>query len=208
VRIATLDALAERFGSELPERPASLWRGMLEGERRQADGGADDAVAAKMAEAGEAIAAGADRLDEWPLEGHGWSLLEGGLSRAYRDARREMRRVGASGSAEDVHEWRKRAKDLWYDLRLLRGAWKPVLGELAEQAHELADLLGDHHDLTVLAEDLDRRQAVRERERIAELIELRQAELLGEALKLGRRLFAEKPKAFRRRLEAYWRAWR
>ena len=205
VKIATLDDLAERFGSELPEQPASLWRGMLEGERRQMREGAGDEPRARMQEAKEMIATG---LVDWPLEGHGWRLLEPGLTRGYREARKSMKRARSSQAAEDVHEWRKRTKDLWYHLRLLRGSWKPVIGELAEQAHELADLLGDHHDLTVLAEDLDARQAIKERERIGELIERRKGELLKKALKLGSRLFAEKPKAFRRRLRRYWLAWR
>jgi CYTH domain-containing protein/CHAD domain-containing protein len=208
VKLATLDALEARYEPEMPEQPSSLLRGMLEGERRQATEKAGGEPRTRMLEAKEMIAGGAGDLADWPLEGHGWRLLEPGLSRSYREARKAMRHARSSRAAKDVHEWRKRTKDLWYHLRLLRGTWKPVIGEFAGQAHELADLLGDHHDLTVLAQDLEARQGIRERERISELIERRQGELLNMALELGSRLFAEKPKAFRRRLRAYWRAWR
>ncbi len=40
------------------------------------------------------------------------------------------------------------------------------------------------------------------------LIEAEQLALLGDALDAGKRVYAEKPKAFERRLHAYWRAWR
>ena len=39
-----------------------------------------------------------------------------------------------------------------------------------------------------------------------DLIERRQEELIDEAMPLGRRLYAEKPKRFSARLEAYWKA--
>jgi hypothetical protein len=39
-------------------------------------------------------------------------------------------------------------------------------------------------------------------------IEARQADLAREAFLLGRRLYAERPKAFARRLRRYWEAWR
>jgi CHAD domain-containing protein len=119
-----------------------------------------------------------------------------------------MKRTSADPGPENVHEWRKRAKDLWYQLRLVRRAWPPLLGEMADQAHELADLLGDHHDLAVLRADLDGRAAVGHREELGALIGRRQEELVGDALELGGHLYAEKPQAFERRLRAYWKAWR
>ena len=53
-------------------------------------------------------------------------------------------------SAEHMHEWRKRTKDVWHHLQLLEESWQPVIGAVADEAHELSDRLGDEHDLTVL----------------------------------------------------------
>jgi CHAD domain-containing protein len=116
--------------------------------------------------------------------------------------------VLAAPTTENVHEWRKRSKDLCYQLRIVRGAWPGPLGEAVDQAHELTALLGDHHDLAVLAADLKTRTDLGDRAAFAAAIERRQGELLDAALGIGQRLYAEKPKAFRRRIKRYWLAWR
>lgn len=208
VKVETLAALSERFGAKLPAGPVAAWRLMLKDERDQLGDETGDGLSSRLEEAAERIGAGREEIAAWPLEDDSWDLIEAGLLRGYRRGRRAMKRARSGERAEDVHEWRKRTKDLWYDLRLLHGTWKPVVGETAGQAHELADLLGDHHDLDLLAADLRARQTIDEREAIYKLIERRQQQLLKRAIKLGERLFAEKPKAFRRRFKGYWRAWR
>lgn len=50
----------------------------------------------------------------------------------------------------NLHELRKRTKDLLYELELLCCVWPEMIGPLVEQAHHLTDLLGDDHDLAVL----------------------------------------------------------
>ena len=41
-------------------------------------------------------------------------------------------------------------KDLWYHHTLLRFVWRPVMAAVADEAHELANRLGDDHDLAML----------------------------------------------------------
>jgi CHAD domain-containing protein len=209
VKVETLSALRERLGEDLPPDLADAWLTALEGERDEIAGQADsEEGGSRVAEARAAIAAGRDEVDDWPLRDDSWQLVEAGMLRSYRRGRRAMKRTRSDPAAENVHEWRKRTKDLWYQLRILRDAWRPVLGETADQAHELADLLGDHHDLAVLVEDLASRDLPGDRAAVRTAIDRRQQELLACALDLGTRLFAEKPKAFGKRLESYWVAWR
>lgn len=113
-----------------------------------------------------------------------------------------MRDTIADPSVENVHEWRKRAKDLWYHLRIVRNVWPGAIGPAADEAHRLSDLLGDHHDLAVLAADTS------DVEVLTRCIERRQEELLARALDLGQRLYAERPKLFSGRIGTYWEAWR
>ncbi len=147
---------------------------------------------------------GRDELAAWDLGNDSWKLVEPGLLKSYADGREALAEVRDEPSSDGVHEWRKRAKDLWYQLRILNELWPGVLGETADAAHDLADRLGDHHDLAVLAADLETRDTV-EPEAIRTLINRRQGELLAGAVAVGERLYAEKPKAFGKRFKAYWK---
>jgi CYTH domain-containing protein/CHAD domain-containing protein len=205
VKLATLDALAAGDGDVSPAA-ALRWREALLAERERIVAGESGDVAAAVA----AIEAVAARAPEWQLGAGGWKLLAPGLDTAYREGREAFAALGHAPDFEAVHELRKRGKDLWYQLRLLGDAWRPVLEPTAEAVNDFTDLLGDHHDLAVLAVDLAGRAEVddADREALRGLIEERQASLLAEARSAGERIYAEKPKAFARRMRAYWHAWR
>lgn len=208
VKLQTLAGLEERFGRELPSASAGGWKRLLEDERDAVANSEDGEVRKRIGEVLDAIGEARGRIDDWPLEGDSWKLLGPGLRRSYRQGRAAMAEVSADANAELVHDWRKRCKDLWYHTRLLERAWPSLLGPTVDQLHELADLLGDHHDLSVLAADLGEREQVGSRPALTGLIERRQDELLADALALGERVYTEKPKAFAKRLRAYWDAWR
>ena len=116
------------------------------------------------------------RAPGWKIRRDGWKLVAPGLDTAYGEGREAFAALGDSPGFDAVHDLRKRGKDLWYQVRLLRDAWEPVLEATAEEIHDFTDLLGDHHDLAVLAEDLDGRPEVgaAHRETLRALIEARQ----------------------------------
>lgn len=203
VKLATLDDLAGRTEG-LPGGAVEAWRQILARDLEAAvNMSGDEREVVGQLEAGLA------RIEGWRLEGDSWTTIGGALERSYRRGCRAMRVAEKDPSEANFHQWRKRAKDLWYELRLLGGAWSETLDPFAEEAHRLSDLLGDHHDLAVLRTDLHERRLGEEETRLLEAaIEARQTSLAGEAFQLGRRLYAERPKAFGRRLRRYWEAWR
>ena len=71
-----------------------------------------------------------------------------------------------------------------------------VLKAEAKESKRLSEVLGDDHDLAVLAGHVSDPE-------LLELIGYRRAELLERASELGRLVYAEKPKAYRRRLGRY-----
>jgi CHAD domain-containing protein len=206
-KLGTLAALGDRFGAELPAAATRDWRVDLERERDRLARLVADEAATAIAQARAEIEEGRRRIAGWALEDASWKLVGTGLGKSYRRGRKALAKTREDPDAENLHEWRKRTKDSWYQLRILRGAWPPVIGEAADQAHDLADLLGDHHDLVVLGADLASRQ-IEESVTFEALIDRRQGELLEQALALGARLYAERPRAFERRFHSYWRAWR
>jgi CHAD domain-containing protein len=187
VMLATLADLENRY-----EADAGPVRQRLEAHRVQTTGGgrqaAADTAIAMLTEA-------RGRVADWPLERDGFEALEDGLRRTYRRGRRDWRSAAKDPSTENLHEWRKRVKDLWYHCSLLEEIWKPVMSALGDEAHELSDRLGDDHDLALLlhfgAEPLE------------PLIAERREELQREAFEYGTRLYADKPKVFVRRIE-HW----
>lgn len=204
VKVQTLEAICERYAQRLPAGAAEEWLEVLREERDrevEALGGEGSAI---FDDALKTVEEGRGKIDSWPLESEGWALVGPGVTRAYKRGRKRMRRVAADPSPEAVHEWRKRAKDLWYQLRILDPA-TPGLADRVEAADRLADALGDHHDLAVLRDDLLFRELPTvKRAALVTAIADRQEELVAESLSLGERLYAKKPKRFAKKLRKGW----
>jgi CHAD domain-containing protein len=211
VMASTFDRLATEPPA-LPARSRATLRHALTAAPVPAaePGGRDPAPADRStAQVATALRVIASRAQQWPLTRGGWGAVEPGLGRAYRRGRVAMRVAGSDPDLETLHEWRKRVKDHWYHLRLLAEAGGPAVAGQAEDASELADLLGEEHDLGVLEEKLRTdAPAGAARERLLERIGVRRAELRARAFALGRRVYGEKPAAQRRRLHRLWRAGR
>ncbi len=209
VKVETLENLRERFPGRLAPADTSAWLDELRQERDRAVEAARAGDADSIRAALEVVEGGRSRIDAWPLQADSWKLVGPGIGRAYRRGRREMRRAAEDPSGANMHEWRKRAKDLWYHLRILYDARPAALGDSLDWADELADALGDHHDLTLLRDDLLRRDLpFVERPVLVAAIATRQEELASTAFDLGERLYAKKPKVFRRKMRRGWKKWR
>jgi CHAD domain-containing protein len=194
-RFRDADAMIECLG-ELEEwagehhRFSGLRAALLEEAR---SGRRDGSLRAAAARAAAELRRGLDRVGSLDLpEGAevGEEVLGDGLERALRRGRRRLERIDEDPSDERFHDWRKRAKDLWYQRELT--AANPVL---AERAHTLSSLLGDDHDLAVLREEAERRVAEfswrGEHDLLIDLIVRRRDRLQGDALRIGRPIYAE-----------------
>jgi CHAD domain-containing protein len=159
----------------------------------------------------EALREAATRAGDWEVDDDP-GILSQGLRRAYRRGGARLEDVELAPTDEHLHEWRKRVKDLWYHLTLIEAAWPELLGPTGDLAHQLSDHLGDDHDLAVLAGAADARpgafETPAEHQLLVDLIRRRRAGLQEQAWPLGRRLYAERPKAYARRTGCYLTLWR
>jgi CHAD domain-containing protein len=144
------------------------------------------------------------RVDDWPLERDSFAAFADGLERTYRRGRRDFRAAREDQSVEVLHEWRKRVKELWYHHTILRPLWPPVMEAIGDEAHELSDRLGDDHDLAILADWV--RENTDAPAELFEAVDARRAELQASALEVGARLYADRPKAYVKRLKRLWQA--
>jgi CHAD domain-containing protein len=184
----TVELLAERFTGQYPKtffagvkRPLATHARAL---RREADAGAHADTLSGLAQ------------DRWPLGALDADALADSLRRTYVRGREAFATADREPTVTNLHEWRKRVKDLWYQERLLEDTWPGIMKAQAKEAKRLSKLLGEDHDLAVLAERVDDDQ-------LHEMIDIRRAELLEQSRDLGRRVYAERPKAFARRARRY-----
>ena len=148
------------------------------------------------------------RIKKWPLRRRAWSAIDAGLQRVCSQGRHAMKQVTVETTDSALHEWRKRAKDLRYELELLQFARPNTMNALAERAHKLTDLLGEDHDLAVLrtaANAESKRCAFDESESLIALIDERRDDLQRESIALGQVVYGEKPKAFVHRIKGFWK---
>ena len=203
VRQETLEQLREQIGDTGATFPGTA--AALEAQV----GRAIDDFARQREEALASLQEIYDRVEGWPLEDLEMADLCCALGEAYRRGRKCFRCADTKRTEENFHSLRKRVKDIWYQSRILRSLNPAVLCGLEESANTLGQQLGDLHDLTAFRGWLEQETSLPEEARtvLFGLICSREKELEGITLDLSARFFAEKPKAFERRLLRDARVW-
>mgnify|MGYP002625255634 CR=1 FL=1 len=161
-----------------------------------------------LAKTADMIQAARHRVVEWPVEEDSFAAVSGGLKKVYKRGRNRLEDALEEPSIEAFHEWRKRVKYLWYNVRILRPIWPDLMETLADEIHDLSDYLGDAHDLAMLQQLVVERPSLLphedDRSSLITYLEQQRDKLHTAAYQQGRRTYTESPKAFVNRLEAYW----
>lgn len=152
-----------------------------------------------LQQAREPLLRAAQRVEHWTLDGDGFESLQGGLRKTYRQAQKAMRKAEQHPLSTQFHEWRKHCKYHGYHARLLQPVWPGPMKAYAACAYELADLLGNHHDLAVLLETITEEPSAfgtpSDVELMLSVVRQRQAALERQSFAQGKRLLADSPKA-------------
>lgn len=134
-------------------------------------------------------------------------VREGAL-RGYRRSRKALLELGDDSGAARFHRWRLRLKEHWYHVRLFEGM-HAMPRSRARALERLEGWLGDDHNLAMLRGVILANPARYGNARTTALvlgcITKSQARLRAQALRLGRRMFSERPRDFDRALSAWWR---
>ncbi len=147
------------------------------------------------------------RLLNWPLDDLTWKQVWGAVCKIYKRGQRGLAKTINHPEPENFHSWRKRVKDIWYQLRILEPLNRVVLTEIAHNAEVLGELLGREHDLVFLWARLEKEcgdEVLRqELIHLEKLTRKRGNRLRRNALELGRRFYAEPAKAFTKRISIF-----
>ncbi|WP_217474971.1 CHAD domain-containing protein [Stutzerimonas stutzeri] len=201
------DALAARFPEPFAEPVFRQAKQRLQARATHAESGVAE-IDTRLAKVMGELNDGQTRIDDWPLQAKGFDLLAAGIERTYADGCAEQARVRLDLSDEQLHQWRKRVKDHWYQTRLLAPSWPMLMQLRSDSLKKLADLLGDDHDLAVMRQLLQQQPALfgdeAMQERLGNLIAERRSELQSAALKLGGELYVQAPAELVARWRRYW----
>lgn len=204
VRLATLDSLMQ--DGDGPEMLALRAHLAVEAET------APQAAAFDPARLRDLFDSLALRVETWQVRGHDRRVLTEGLALTREKARRQLRLARDNGSAEALHDLRKRVKDHWYQARLLAPVWPAMFKPVVDEAGRLGETLGLHHDLAQLALHLENlpEDVASPALRATLLPRLTEAQAGIEAavFPLGARLLAGDPEEIADLWVKWWRIWR
>jgi CHAD domain-containing protein len=153
----------------------------------------------------------AERLvSDWRASQGSWKDLSRGFRSIYAKGGDALKMAAVDKSDANLHELRKRAKDLLYACEFLRRA-SPRARSMFADLKRFTDLLGEHRDLAMLQRAVATGRLVHEGSLRWQLVKLacrEQTSLRNRAWKIGLRIYDESAAAFVSRLHKDWRAWR
>jgi CHAD domain-containing protein len=201
-----LEDIAEQPQPALSPRSLATIRARLDELRKGAEAASvTQALRARLIVALDEIV---PTIDNWMLDKLTFGELAGELTKTYRRMREEAPREDWRSVAPDVlHDLRRRVVAHRYQMELVEPLW-PKFGRVwVAEAQRLRDRLGAHQDLSMLLAFTVPHQALAPwRSRLTPLIAEHQAAHAKASSRIAGRMLAEKPRAFRRRIEALWKA--
>src|SRR3954469_16260868 len=190
-------------GSDLSPRTVASIRGRLDTIRLSAEAATiNEDVRVRLRTALDGAGA---TVAAWALEKLTFAELARELARTYQRLREDSPKDWSKAEPDALHDLRSIVGAHRYQMELVEPLW-PKFGKLwVAEAQRLRDWLGAFQDLSVLRGFTVPHGALAPwRSRLTPLILARQRRHAKAAQRLANQLLAEKPKAFRRRLEALW----
>jgi hypothetical protein len=202
--VETIARLRRKYGSQLSRPTLTAIRAVLVERSARIDRKA--ALDRVLPAAVRLLRSERKRVAGWKLNDRGFRAIAPGLKRSVRRARKSMARATQQPTAENFHTWRRRVKDLWFQVRLVEARCGHGLSADRRRLETLDGCLGEYHDVILLEHVLIGEAVISRLETARSLRLLRRylAELRHRALLLGRRFHDEKPRQFVRRVQQLW----
>jgi CHAD domain-containing protein len=151
------------------------------------------------------------RWESASIDGHGWSLLENNVRRAYRETRRTLRALPDECAAADLHELRKCVKQTQYHWEFLQAMCPERLEAEVATLEAVSDALGCHHDAEMFkawfADAGGHGLSERTQQHVIRRLDRQQRALEHEIRNQASAVFAERPRDVCDRLHDYWKHW-
>ena len=145
-------------------------------------------------------------IEQWPLDPFDFRSIAARFAAGYREARRRIPSDWTQASAEELHHLRQRVVDHRYQMELVEPLWprhRPHVDRGSRAAARPARPLPGSGRSSSTSPD-PHQPLAHWRSRLTPACAERTNELSQRAARIALRLFAERPKAFRHRLETLW----
>lgn len=144
----------------------------------------------------------------WYLSVKAFDQIAPSLKRVYKRGQQSLKIAMASQATEDLHEWRKRVKYLRYQIDTLSRIWPGIMGSLEDELHDLSDLLGFDHDISIIqkqiSDNLVEFEDPVDKALVITMTEHYRSQMQRHAFIKGQNCYYEKPSIFTGRIHAYW----
>src|SRR4030095_2103995 len=125
----TLEELVHDFNKELASSDIKALRKRL----RQSKAEQHSHRKKTLSDVAEAVSSARQRVETWSINREGFSALGAGLKRVYKRGRAGFELARIERTTENLHEWRKQVKYLWYQVCVLNPMWPRPLDILADE---------------------------------------------------------------------------
>jgi len=204
--LETIELLKERYGKHIYVNFFKVFTNQIVRERDELEKGlrAENFFTEHLV---EKLKKAKEELTSWPVDSNKIKIILPNIERVYKRGCKALDTAYQVPEKENFHEWRKRVKYLWYQTLLLQGIWPNFFDTLEAEIHQLADFLGNDHDLMELKEKIlsvdFELQDESQRELMLALINEYSKSLRTEARTKGELIYAESPKDFKKRIGKY-----
>lgn len=131
-----------------------------------------------------------DTLKQHTQKINSMHMVRDGLQRTYkRAAKSGDKAFSGKINPEDVHEFRKWAKYLFYQLEIIQTAYPELYKEALESLEDLGNRLGRYHDLVLVKERLKQVAATKKYADAAKRMDIMIEERMHKLLRRGHRLY-------------------
>jgi CHAD domain-containing protein len=210
VLVSTLDSLRARHPQLARERAFDALSRRLREQQRRSRRHLNASSAPSIDAARRTLEQTQFSASHWPVEHGGWRMLGPAFRRVYAAGRRSARKSRSQPDERLMHEWRKQVKYLRHALQLFVPLQPTKLKKHVQLARQLADSLGDGHDLALLRESATNGHgnSAPGMKSLLAAIDQRRRALRKQAFDLAERVYGDSPGEMDRRLQRYWHRWR
>jgi CHAD domain-containing protein len=148
------------------------------------------------------------KIDNLQIRNEGFGVIENGIKRTYKQALKYLKKTADEPGEIHIHEFRKRAKYLWYQLMILKPLYYTMLKAFIKSLKNISEDFGLHRDYTLYIHLMKKNNYFGLKHKqvifIQQFTHDEQLKIYKNAIELAKKFFIESPDDFVSKLKKYY----